>query len=83
MEKEYKSVPEVAAEFGTNQTKIKRICNLMAEDIPKFVRRNNKGDRQLSNHNLFIIAAVLGFNSTMDVKDAVDCVKKEYYGINR
>lgn len=81
MEKNYKSVPEVAKMFKTNVTKIKDICDLMSDDITKFVLRNEQGHRQLSEHNILIIAAVIGLTNCMKLIDAVDYVKKEFYGI--
>lgn len=83
MEKVYKSVPEVARQFKTNDTKIKDICDLVSKDITQFVQRNKQGHRQLSDHNIFIIAAVIGLTNYMKLEDAVDYVKKEFYGINR
>lgn len=83
MEDNYKSVPEVANQFNTNDTKIKNICDLMAKDILHFVRRNSQNQRQLSEHNIIIIAAVIGLTNFMKLEDAVNFVKKEFYGINR
>lgn len=83
MEDSYKSAPEVAKQFNTNVTLIKNICDLMAEDILNFVRRNNLNHRQLSDHNITVIAAVIGLTNFMKLEDAVNFVKKELYGINR
>ncbi|MGE7748845.1 hypothetical protein [Lysinibacillus fusiformis] len=74
-------MPEVANMFKTNDTMIKKICDLISEDIPKFVLRNKQGHRQLSEHNIFIIAAVIGLTNCMKLIDAADYVKKEFYGI--
>lgn len=83
MEDNYKSAPEVAKQFNTNVTLIKNICDLMAEDILHFVRRNNQNHRQLSERNIIVIAAVIGLTNFMKLEDAVNSVKKELYGINR
>lgn len=55
----------------------------MAEDILNFVRRNNLNHRQLSERNIIVIAAVIGLTNFMKLEDAVNFVKKEFYGINR